>query len=115
MFFGQEGLPFRSRNHLSLNQLLDGKNPLLPMSLFRFEKPVQPLPQIPPSLTLPLEGGGMGGGEFGNRSKTVESFFEIHRKLLKFEIRISKLETNPKFQTQYSKPLVCLGHLYSEH
>jgi hypothetical protein len=79
IFFRQEGLPFRGRNDLPLNQLLDRKDRLLPIGLLRFEKPIQSLPQIPPSLTLPLEGGGMGGGEFGNRSKTVETFFEIHR------------------------------------
>jgi hypothetical protein len=76
IFFRQEGLPFRSRNDLPFNELFDGKDRFLPIGLFRFKKPIQSLSQIPPSLTL--EGGGMGGGEFGNRSKTVETFFEIH-------------------------------------
>ena len=54
MFFRQEGLPFRSRNDLSFNQLFDGKDRFLPIGLFRFEKPIQSLPQIPLS-TPPRE------------------------------------------------------------
>jgi hypothetical protein len=71
IFFCQEGLPFRGRNDLSLNQLLDRKDRLLLIGLLRFEEPIQPLPQIAPSPALPLEGGGLGGGEFGNRGKTI--------------------------------------------
>jgi hypothetical protein len=73
VFFRQEGLPFMSRNNLSLNQLLDRDNRLFPIGPFGFEKPIQPLPQIAEDLGFSL------CLAFGNRSKTVETFFKIHR------------------------------------
>ncbi len=77
-FFRQEGFTFGRGNDLSLNQLLNGHDRLLRIGLFRFEKSVQPLPQVAPSHALPREGGGVGGGGFRDGGETVQAFFEIH-------------------------------------